>query len=40
MYMDIAGLRDTGGVLIELLNCIINKIIFSKCKKIKLLIPF
>ena len=39
MFIDIAGLKDTGGELVDTLNCIINKIIFSLCKHIKILIP-
>lgn len=38
-FIDIAGLKDTGGDLVDTLNCIINKIVFSFCKEIKLLIP-
>ena len=39
MFIDIAGLKDTNGTFVEMLNCMINKMIFSMCKQIKMLIP-
>lgn len=39
IFIDIAGLKDTNGDKVDTLNCIINKMIFSLCKKIKMLIP-
>ena len=38
-YVDIAGLRDTGGDMIEFTNQFINKYLFSKAEKLKFLIP-
>lgn len=39
MFIDIAGLKDTGGVLIDTLNCIFNKMVFSLCDNIRMMIP-
>lgn len=39
MFIDIAGLKDTNGEFVDTLNCIINKMIFSLCQKIKMIIP-
>lgn len=39
MFIDIAGLKDTGGILIDTLNCIFNKMVFSLCNNIKMMIP-
>ena len=39
VYADIAGLLDTGGNLIQLVNCFIDKWIFSKAKRVKILVP-
>ena len=39
-FIDIAGLKDTGGELVDMLNCIINKIVFYHCDNIKLIVPF
>lgn len=39
VYADIAGLHDTGGNLIELINCFIDKWIFSHAKRVKILVP-
>lgn len=38
-YVDIAGLSDSGGDLIEFTNQFINKYLFSKADQIKFLIP-
>ena len=40
IFADIAGLNDTSGILIDVINCFINRIIFRHSKKIKLLIGF
>ena len=39
-YVDIAGLQDTGGSIMEYVNQFINKKIFSIADKIRFLIPF
>ena len=38
IFADIAGFNDTGGSLIELLNCFIDKQIFKAAKKVKILV--
>ena len=39
VYADIAGLKDTDGDLIELVNFFINKSIFKKARSLKFLVP-
>ena len=39
-YIDIAGLQDTGGSIMEYINQFINKKIFSFSDNIRFLIPF
>lgn len=39
-YVDIAGLQDTGGNIMEYVNQFINKKIFSMADKIRFLVPF
>lgn len=39
-FIDIAGLKDTGGEMMEFVNQFINKKIFSATKNLKILIPF
>ena len=38
VFIDIAGLNDTGGNLIELVNCFITKQIFKAAKQVKILL--
>lgn len=40
MFTDIAGLNDSDGELIDLVNCFVNKKIFNIASKVKFLIPF
>ena len=39
MYADIAGLMDTGGDLLEYINCFVNKKLFNMANKVKFLFP-
>lgn len=39
IYADIAGLNDTDGLLINFVNCFINKYIFNICGSIRFLVP-
>lgn len=39
-YVDIAGLQDTGGSIMEYVNQFINKKIFSMASKIRFIVPF
>lgn len=39
IFADIAGFNDTGGSLIELVNCFIDKQIFRAASKVKILVP-
>lgn len=39
-YVDIAGLQDTGGSIMEYVNQFINKKIFSMAEKIRFIVPF
>ena len=38
-FVDIAGLKDTGGDLMEFINQFINKKLFGSIKNLKILIP-
>ena len=40
MFVDLAGLDDTGGNFISLINCFISKFIFENAKSVRFLIPF
>lgn len=40
MFVDLAGLDDTGGNFISLINCFISKFIFKNAKSVRFLIPF
>jgi hypothetical protein len=40
VFADIAGLHDTGGELIDLVNCFVNKKIFNLAAKVKFIVPF
>ena len=39
MFADVAGLGDTGGILIELVNCFLIKEIFQRSRTVRFLIP-
>ena len=39
IYIDIAGLKDTGTAMVEFVNQFINKKLFSKVKNLKIIIP-
>ena len=39
MFADVAGLKDTGGVLIELVNSFVIKEIFRRSSTVRFLIP-
>ena len=39
LYADIAGLLDTGGDLIDYINCFVNKKLFTLAKRVKILFP-
>ena len=39
-YVDLAGLQDTGGSIMEYINQFINKKIFTMAGKIRFLVPF
>ena len=39
LYADIAGLMDTGGDLLEYINCFVNKKLFNIADKVKFLFP-
>ena len=39
LYADIAGLMDTGGDLIDFINCFVNKKLFSLSSKVRILFP-
>ena len=39
LYADIAGLMDTGGDLIDYINCFVNKKLFSLASKVRILFP-
>jgi hypothetical protein len=38
-YVDIAGLHDSGGDLIQFINCFVNKSIFLRASQVKFLFP-
>lgn len=38
-FIDIAGFRDTGGIMIDLVNCFIDKYLILQSKTIKILLP-
>ena len=40
MFVDLAGLDDTGGNFISLVNCFISKFIFENAKTVRFLVPF
>jgi len=40
VFADVAGLQDTAGDLIDIINCLINKSIFNRASHICFLIPF
>lgn len=40
MFVDLAGLDDTGGNFISLINCFISKFVFENAKSVRFLIPF
>lgn len=39
VYVDIAGLQDTSGENVEIINQLVNKYIFSKSQNLRILIP-
>ena len=39
LYADIAGLMDTGGDLLEYINCFVNKKLFNMADKVRFLFP-
>ena len=39
VYADIAGMKDTDGDLVELVNCFVNKSIFRRARSLKFLVP-
>ena len=39
LYADIAGLMDTGGDLLEYINCFVNKKLFNMAKRVRFLFP-
>lgn len=39
MYADIAGLLDSSGDMIELINCLITRMIFNLAKTVKFIVP-
>ena len=39
LYADIAGLMDTGGRLIDYINCFVNKKLFTIANRVKILFP-
>ena len=39
IFGDIAGLHDTGGNLIDLLNVFINKLIFNQAVYLRFIVP-
>ena len=39
MFVDLAGLEDTGGQFISLINCFISKFIFDYARNVRFLIP-
>lgn len=39
VFADIAGMKDTDGDLVELVNCFVNKSIFKRAKSLKFLVP-
>lgn len=39
IFADVAGFRDTGGSLIELVNCFLIKEIFRRSKTVRFMIP-
>ena len=39
LYADIAGLMDTGGDLLEYINCFVNKKLFNVASRVRFLFP-
>jgi hypothetical protein len=39
MFVDLAGLEDTGGQFISLINCFVSKFIFDYANNVRFLIP-
>ena len=39
LFIDIAGLNDTGGSYIELINRLMLKNIMARCKSVRILLP-
>ena len=39
MFVDLAGLEDTGGQFISLVNCFISKFIFAYARSVRFLVP-
>lgn len=39
IFADIAGLQDTSGEMIDIINSLINKSIFNRAKSLSFLIP-
>lgn len=40
MFADIAGLSDTSGILVDTVNCLLNRIIFKFAKELKIIVAF
>ena len=39
VYVDLAGQSDSSGIAIDIVNCLIKKMIFKKVKNVRIIVP-